>query len=111
MIKEGRWFYQQTPHERVATKPPLVGWVSAGLFAMTRLWELSWRLPSLLAAVALAVLLFRTASAAYRPIPGLAAFSAFGLNLLTPLLATLVRTDMALPSVLFLLGLLLWQNL
>jgi hypothetical protein len=30
MIKEGRWFYQQTPHERVATKPPLVGWVSAG---------------------------------------------------------------------------------
>src|SRR5206468_3639971 len=61
MIKEGRWFYQQTPHERVATKPPLVGWVSAGLFAMTRLWELSWRLPSLLAAVALAVLLFRTA--------------------------------------------------
>src|SRR3954471_2206644 len=61
MIKEGRWFYQQTPHERVATKPPLVGWVSAGLFAMTRLWELSWRLPSLLAAVALAVLLFCTA--------------------------------------------------
>jgi len=25
MIKEGRWLYQQTPHERVATKPPLVG--------------------------------------------------------------------------------------
>ena len=43
MIKEGRWFYQQTPHERVATKPPLVGWVSAGLFAITRSWEVSWR--------------------------------------------------------------------
>ncbi|PYK63894.1 MAG: hypothetical protein DME50_16515 [Verrucomicrobia bacterium] len=111
MIKEGRWFYQQTPHERVATKPPLVGWVSAGLFAMTRLWELSWRLPSLLAAVALAVLLFRTASAAYGSIAGLVALSAFGLNLLTPRLATLVRTDMALAFVIFLVGLLIWQKI
>src|SRR6266567_9246561 len=57
MIKEGRWFYQQTPHEHVATKPPLVGWVSAGLFALTRSWEVSWRLPSLLAAIALAIFL------------------------------------------------------
>ena len=64
MIKEGHWFYQQTPHERVATKPPLVGWISAGLFAITRSWELAWRLPSLLAAIALAVLLFRAASSA-----------------------------------------------
>src|SRR5439155_27314 len=111
MIKEGRWFYQQTPHERVATKPPLVGWVSAGLFAMTRLWELSWRLPSLLAAVALAVLLFRTASSAYGSIAGLVALSAFGLNLLTPRLATLVRTDMALAFVIFLVGLLIWQKI
>src|SRR6059036_3923765 len=111
MIKEGRWFYQQTPHERVATKPPLVGWVSAGLFAMTRLWELSWRLPSLLAAVALAVLLFRTASSAYGSIAGLVALSAFGLNLLTPRLATLVRTDMAHAFVIFLIGLLIWQKI
>src|SRR2546423_5105942 len=50
MIKEGRWFYQQTPHEHVATKPPLVGWVSAGLFALTELWEVSWRVASLLSA-------------------------------------------------------------
>src|SRR5438034_10535634 len=61
MIKEGRWLYQQTPHESVATKPPLVGWVSAGLFAVTRSWEVSWRLPSLLAAIALSILLFRAA--------------------------------------------------
>jgi len=27
MVKEGHWFYQHTPHERVATKPPLVGWM------------------------------------------------------------------------------------
>jgi len=111
MIKEGRWFYQQTPHERVATKPPLVGWVSAGLFALTRSWEVSWRLPSLLAAIALAALLFRTASSAYRPIAGLVAFSAFGLNLLSPRLATLVRTDMPLAFVIFLIGLLIWQKI
>ena len=111
MTKEGRWFYQQTPHERVATKPPLVGWVSAGLFAMTRSWEVSWRLPSLLAAIALAVLLFRTASSAYGSIAGLVAFSAFGLNLLSPRLATLVRTDMPLALVIFLIGLLIWQKI
>ena len=111
MTKEGRWFYQQTPHERVATKPPLVGWVSAGLFAMTRSWEVSWRLPSLLAAIALAVLLFRTASSAYGSIAGLVAFGAFGLNLLSPRLATLVRTDMPLALVIFLIGLLIWQKI
>jgi 4-amino-4-deoxy-L-arabinose transferase-like glycosyltransferase len=111
MIKEGRWFYQQTPHERVATKPPLVGWVSAGLFEMTRSWEFSWRLPSLLAAIALAVLLFRAASSAYGSITGLIALSAFGLNLLSPRLATLVRTDMPLAFVIFLTGLLIWQKI
>jgi len=111
MIKEGRWFYQQTPHQRVATKPPLVGWLSAGLFAMTRSWDISWRLPSLLAAIALAVLLFRTASAEYGSIAGLVALSAFGLNLLTPRLATLVRTDMPLTLTIFLIGLLIWQKI
>jgi 4-amino-4-deoxy-L-arabinose transferase-like glycosyltransferase len=111
MFKEGRWFYQQTPHERVATKPPLVGWVSLGLFAITRSWEVSWRLPSLLAAVVLAVLLFRTASSAYGSIAGLVAFGAFGLNLLSPRLATLVRTDMPLAFVIFLIGLLIWQKI
>ena len=110
MIKEGHWFYQQTPHERVATKPPLVGWISAGLFAITRSWELAWRLPSLLAAIALAVLLFRAASSAYGSIAGLVAISAFGLNLLSPRLATLVRTDMPLALVIFLIGLLIWRK-
>ena len=46
MIKEGGWFYQQTPHEHVATKPPLIGWISTGLFALTRSWDVAWRLPS-----------------------------------------------------------------
>lgn len=111
MIKEGRWFYQQTPREHVATKPPLVGWVSAGLFGLTQSWELSWRLPSLLAAIALAIFLFRAASSACRPIAGLIALGAFGLNLLSPRLATLARTDMPLALVIFLIGLLIWKKI
>jgi 4-amino-4-deoxy-L-arabinose transferase-like glycosyltransferase len=111
MIKEGRWFYQQTPHEHVATKPPLVGWVSASLFGLTRSWDLSWRLPSLLAAIALATFLFRAASSVYGPIAGLIALGGFGLNLLSPRLATLVRTDMPLALVIFLIGLLIWQKI
>jgi hypothetical protein len=64
-----------------------------------------------LAAITLAVLLFRTANSAYGSIAGLVAFSAFGLNLLSPRLATLVRTDMPLAFVIFLIGLLIWQKL
>jgi 4-amino-4-deoxy-L-arabinose transferase-like glycosyltransferase len=111
MIKEGRWFYQQTPHEHLATKPPLVGWISAGLFAITRSWDMAWRLPSLLAAIAMAALLFRVATLAYGAIAGLIALGAFGLNLLSPRLATLVRTDMPLALVIFLIGLLIWQKI
>jgi 4-amino-4-deoxy-L-arabinose transferase-like glycosyltransferase len=111
MIKGGHWLYQQTPHEHVATKPPLVAWISAGLFALTRSWDVSWRLPSLLAALALAVLLFRSTHHAYGSIAGLIALSAFALNLLTPRLATLVRTDMPLAFVIFLIGLLIWKKI
>jgi 4-amino-4-deoxy-L-arabinose transferase-like glycosyltransferase len=111
MIKEGRWFYQQTPHEHVATKPPLMGWISAGLFATTRSWDVAWRLPSFLAAIAMAILLFRAATSAYGTIAGLVAFGAFALNLLTPRLATLVRTDMPLAFVIFVIGLLIWKKI
>jgi 4-amino-4-deoxy-L-arabinose transferase-like glycosyltransferase len=111
MIKEGRWFYQQTPHEHVATKPPLIGWISAGLFTLTRLWDVSWRLPSLLAAIALSILLFRAAASAYGTSAGVIALGAFGFNLLSPRLATLVRTDMPLAFVIFLIGLLIWRKI
>jgi 4-amino-4-deoxy-L-arabinose transferase-like glycosyltransferase len=111
MIKEGRWLHQQTPHQNLATKPPLVGWVSAGLFGLTRSWDLAWRLPSFLAAVALAIFLFRSASSAYGPVAGLIAFGAFGLNLLAPRLATLVRTDMPLALVVFLIGVLILKKI
>src|SRR6266513_6073992 len=110
MIKEGRWFYQQTPHEHVATKPPLIGLISAALYGLSRSWDVAWRLPSFLAAVALALLLFRTAESAYGLTAGVIALGAFGLNLLSPRLATLVRTDMPLALVIFLIGLLIWQG-
>jgi 4-amino-4-deoxy-L-arabinose transferase-like glycosyltransferase len=111
MIKEGHWFYQRTPQEHVATKPPLVGWISAGLFSLTRSWDVAWRLPSLLTAIAISILLFRAAALAYGTIAGLIALSAFGLNLLSPRLTTLVRTDMPLALVIFLIGLLTWRKI
>ena len=111
MVKEGHWLYQHTPHERVATKPPLVGWMSAALFAVTRSWEIAWRLPSLVAAFALAVVLSRTAKDAYGKVGAIIALSAFGLNLLSLRLATLARTDMPLALVIFLIGLLIWKKI
>jgi 4-amino-4-deoxy-L-arabinose transferase-like glycosyltransferase len=111
MLKEGHWLYQQTPHERVATKPPLVGWISAALFAVTRSWEIAWRLPSLAPALVLAFVLFCAAKKAYGRIAAVVALSAFGLNLLSPRLATLVRTDMPLALVIFLIGLLIWEKI
>jgi 4-amino-4-deoxy-L-arabinose transferase-like glycosyltransferase len=111
MIKEGHWFFQRTPHELIAQKPPLVGWASAAIFAITRSWDIAWRLPSFLTAVLLATILFRTATAAYGAAAALIALGAFGLNLLSVRLATLVRTDMPLALVIFLLGLLIWQKI
>src|SRR5215472_7796310 len=76
MVKEGHWFYQHAPHERVATKPPLVGWISAALFTLTRSWEIAWRLPSLLAALVLAFVLFRGAKNGYGKVAAVVALSA-----------------------------------
>src|SRR4029079_5837440 len=111
MVKEGHWFYQHTPHEHIATNPPLVGWISAAVFAVTRSWEIAWRLPSLIAALALAFVLFRAAKSACGKVAAVIAVGAFGLNLLSPRLATLVRTDMPLALVIFLIGLLIWKKI
>src|SRR5215470_14620471 len=110
MVKEGHWLYQHTPHGGVATKPPLVGWISAALFAVTRSWQSAWRLPSLVAALTLMIVLFCAAKNAYGRSAAVIAAGAFGLNLLTPRLATLVRTDMPLAFAIFLIGLLIWQK-
>jgi 4-amino-4-deoxy-L-arabinose transferase-like glycosyltransferase len=111
MVKQGHWIYQHTPNDWVATKPPLVGWVSAGLFCVIRSWELAWRLPSFLTGIALLFLIVRAAAAAYGGAAALVAASAFGLNLFTPRLATLVRTDMPLALILFVIGWLIWEKI
>jgi 4-amino-4-deoxy-L-arabinose transferase-like glycosyltransferase len=110
MVERGHWVYQHTPNWWVATKPPLVGWISAGFFAITRSWELAWRLPSFLAAIALLALLSRSA-AVYGPVAALTATCALSLNLFVPRLASLVRTDMPLALVLFAIGWLIWEKI
>jgi 4-amino-4-deoxy-L-arabinose transferase-like glycosyltransferase len=68
-------------------------------------------LPSILAAVALAIILFRAAQCAYGSTAALIAIGALGFNLLSPRLASLVRTDMPLALVIFLIGLLIWRKI
>ena len=111
MVGQGHWLYQHTPNESVATKPPLAGWISAGLFEATRWWDGAWRLPSFAAALVLLWLIASEATTAYGVAGGLVAFSAFGLNLLAPRLATLVRTDMPLALVTFLIGAQIWRKI
>jgi 4-amino-4-deoxy-L-arabinose transferase-like glycosyltransferase len=110
MVKCGHWLYQHTPNWWVATKPPLVGWISAALFAVTRSWELAWRLPSFLAALALLTLVTRSA-AVYGSIAALTAACALSFNLFVPRLASLARTDMLLALVLFAIGWLIWEKI
>ncbi len=110
MVESGHWFYQHTPNWWVATKPPLVGWVSAAFYGITRSWEIAWRLPSFLAAVGLMLILARAAGT-YGTVASLVAVCAFGFNLFTPRLASLVRTDMPLALVLFAIGLLIWEKI
>jgi 4-amino-4-deoxy-L-arabinose transferase-like glycosyltransferase len=111
MVEQGHWLYQHTPNERVATKPPLVGWISAGIFELTGWWDGAWRLPSFAAALVLLWLIGRAAAEAYGHLAGVLALSAFGLNLLSPRLATLVRTDMPLALVTFLIGWQIWNKI
>ncbi len=111
MVGQGHWLYQHTPNESAATKPPLVGWVSAALYGVTHWWEGAWRLPSLGAALVLLWLMARDGTAAYGAVGGLIALSAFGLNLLAPRIATLVRTDMPLALFTYLIGSQIWHKI
>ena len=110
MVQQGHWIYQHTPNGWVATKPPLAGWISAFFFTITRSWEMAWRLPPFLASLALLFLIVRAAMT-YGRGAALVAGCAFGLNLFTPRLATLVRTDMPLTLILFALGLMIWEKI
>ena len=110
MVEQGHWFYQHTPNWWVATKPPLVGWISAGIFEVPRSWELAWRLPSFLSTIALLALVLR-AAAIYGPVAALTAACAFSFNLFALRLASLVRTDMPLALVIFAVGWLIWEKI
>ena len=111
MVKQGHWFYQHTPRGRIATKPPLVGWISAGIDEVTRSWAIAWRLPSIAAGVALAWLLLRAGRQAGGDLGAILGLAAFFFNLLTPRLGSLVRTDMPLALVIFSIGLIIWDQL
>jgi 4-amino-4-deoxy-L-arabinose transferase-like glycosyltransferase len=110
MVERGHWFYQHTPNWWVATKPPLVGWISAAIFGVTRSWELAWRLPSFLSAIGLLVLVFRAASV-YGGIAAVTGACALSFNLFALRLASLVRTDMPLALVIFAVGWLIWDKI
>src|SRR5438477_2916511 len=122
MVGQQRWLYQTTPDEgtkasggrhsphHINSKPPAVAWVSAALYQLTRSWDFAWRFPSFVAALVLAVLVFRGART-LGDLPALYALAAFGLNLLSVRLATLVRTDMPLALVTFAVGLLMFEKI
>ena len=122
MVGQQRWLYQTTPDEgtkasggrhsphHINSKPPAVAWVSAALYQLTRSWDFAWRFPSFVAALVLAVLVFRGART-FGDLPALCALAAFGLNLLSVRLATLVRTDMPLALVTFAVGLLMFEKI
>ena len=112
MIESGHWWFQHTPGGRaVATKPPLVGWMSAGVYVLPfSNWDLAWRLPSLVAALALAYLMWRAGEALWPGRGGIVALAAYGFNLLAPRLATLVRTDMPLTFFIAAVGLITWHH-
>src|SRR6478609_946280 len=122
MVGQQRWLYQTTPDEgtkasggrhsphHINSKPPAVAWVSAVLYQLTRSWDFAWRFPSFVAALALAVLVFRGART-FGDLPALCALAAFGLNLLSVRLATLVRTDMPLALVTFAVGLWMFEKI
>lgn len=110
MVTQNHWWFQHTPMQNVATKPPLAGWISASLFFVTHCWEAAWRLPSLASALAILLLLWRAGARLWPAAGGWVAFGFFGLNLMTPRLSTLVRTDMMLTFFIFGAGLLIYEK-
>jgi 4-amino-4-deoxy-L-arabinose transferase-like glycosyltransferase len=107
MVEEGRWLYQETPTGRIATKPPLQGWLSALIYVASGgiWWEFAWRLPPLAAALLILQTLWRTGGTLFGGNVGaILAAGTFGLNLYVPRLATLVRTDMLLSACIFFAG-------
>ncbi len=112
MVQDGHWWYQHLPTGKPATKPPLVGWCSAAIYPLVGgWWETAWRAPSLLAFLAILVILGKTARLVGREWGAFLAVSLFAVNMLTIRLATLVRTDMFLALIIFVGGLMIWRQI
>ncbi|MEO7932775.1 MAG: glycosyltransferase family 39 protein [Chthoniobacterales bacterium] len=111
MIGRDAWWYQHTPRQDSATKPPLVGWISAGLYKISGNWDAAWRLPSLLAAIGTLILLWQGGLKVAGIGGAYLATAAFAWNLLAIRLATMVRTDMVLAFFIFASGWLIWRRL
>ncbi|MEX1119711.1 MAG: glycosyltransferase family 39 protein [Terrimicrobiaceae bacterium] len=89
------WF-QHTPRGNIASKPPMAGWISLPVYWVSGSWDLAWRLPGFVCTLILLGLMIREGNRLFPGCGGTLAACAFGLNLLTPRIATLVRTDMML---------------
>lgn len=106
----GNAWYQHTPKGDTATKPPLAGWVSLPIYWASGSWDIAWRLPGFACTLFLLWLLMKEGRRSL-PIGGaLLAACAFGLNLMTPRLATLVRTDMMLTLWITLCGWMIYRK-
>lgn len=107
----GDWLYQHVPRGATATKPPLAGWISLAVQSVTHSWELAWRLPGFLCTLVLLGLLMHEGRRILPDGGALLAAAAFALNLLTPRISTLVRTDMMLTLWIFLCGWLIYRKI
>ena len=109
MIERGNWWFQHTPTGKIATKPPLAGWISAALSPLG--WDIAWRLPGFACALATLAILWRAGNQlGNAPLGGLIAAASFGLNHFSQRLATLVRTDMLLAFTIFLAGFAVYEH-
>ncbi len=111
MVNLGDWMLQHTPRNHIATKPPLVGWLSAATFYATNNWDIAWRLPGLIAAFIMMWIIYREGRNAFGLIGAILATGFFALNILAIRLATLVRTDMVLTLCIFIVGWLIFRHL
>ena len=109
MIERGNWWFQHTPTGKIATKPPLAGWISAAVSPLG--WDVAWRLPGFLCALTVLAIMWRAGNRLVSaPLGGIIAAAAFGLNHFTQRLATLVRTDMLLAFSIFLAGYAVYEH-
>lgn len=111
IVNGGDWWFQHTPKMKSATKPPLLGWLSALLYYTTGNWALAWRIPGCIAALILLGLMWREGNRLLPEIGGIFAVAIFYINFLTPRIATLVRTDMFLALSIGLCGWLIFDHL